>query len=150
MQTNSRRERAFLRKRMSKKAGGCFSCQRKTEQSELCSDVVARYEGFEPPTFWFVAKHSIQLSYERSKRWWLRAESNHRHEDFQSSALPTELQSQTKKMAVPTRIELAIFCVTGRRDNHYTTRPIWLRETDSNHRPSGYEPNELPNCSIPR
>ena len=23
--------------------------------------------------------------------WWPRAESNHRHEDFQSSALPTEL-----------------------------------------------------------
>ncbi len=53
--------------------------------------------------------------------WWLRAESNHRHEDFQSSALPTELRSQI--MAVPTRIELAIFCVTGRRDNRYTTRP---------------------------
>ncbi len=26
--------------------------------------------------------------------WWLRTESNRRHEDFQSSALPTELQSQ--------------------------------------------------------
>ena len=26
-------------------------------------------------------------------------------------------------MAVPTRIELAIFCVTGRRDNRYTTEP---------------------------
>ena len=26
-------------------------------------------------------------------------------------------------MAVPTRIELAIFCVTGRRDNRYTTGP---------------------------
>ena len=27
-------------------------------------------------------------------------------------------------MAVPTRIELAIFCVTGRRDNRYTTGPM--------------------------
>ena len=27
-------------------------------------------------------------------------------------------------MAVPTRFEPAIFCVTGRRDNHYTTEPL--------------------------
>ena len=47
-------------------------------------------------------------------------------------------------MAVPTRIELAIFCVTGRRDNRYTTGPSWLRELDLNQRPSGYEPDELP------
>ena len=28
------------------------------------------------------------------KRWWPRAESNHRHTDFQSAALPTELLGQ--------------------------------------------------------
>ncbi len=39
-------ERAFLRKRRNKEAGGGF-CATKTEQSELCSDVVAEL-GFEP------------------------------------------------------------------------------------------------------
>ncbi len=29
-------------------------------------------------------------------------------------------------------------------------RSIWLRELDLNQRPSGYEPDELPGCSIPR
>ncbi len=32
----------------------------------IVRDDVARQEGLEPPTFWFVAKHSIRLSYWRS------------------------------------------------------------------------------------
>jgi hypothetical protein len=27
--------------------------------------------------------------------------------------------------------------------------PVWLRGVDLNHRPLGYEPNELPDCSTP-
>ena len=53
-------------------------------------------------------------------QWWFRSESNQRHVDFQSTALPTELR------------------------NH------WLRGKDLNLRPPGYEPDELPDCSTPR
>ena len=62
--------------------------------------LLARPVGVEPATFWSVVKRSIQLSYGRllifKHLWWLRMESNHRHRDFQSLALPTELQSQNK------------------------------------------------------
>ena len=34
---------------------------------------------------------------------------------------------------------------------HLTTAYfMWLRGMDLNHRPLGYEPNELPDCSTPR
>ncbi len=55
-------------------------------------------------------------------RWWLQPESNRWHTDFQSVALPTELQSH--KVAVQTGIEPAISCVTGRHVNRYTTGPF--------------------------
>ena len=53
-------------------------------------------------------------------QWWSQAESNCRHKDFQSFALPTELQDH------------------------------WLRGKDLNQRPPGYGPDELPGCSTSR
>ena len=55
------------------------------------------------------------------KKWWFRAESNHRHEDFQSSALPTELRNQ---LAVWTGLEPATSAVTGRHSNQLNYQTI--------------------------
>ena len=62
--------------------------------------------------------------------------------ELQSIALPTELPSQKfiylrykHILTVPTGIEPAIFAVTGRRDNRYTTGP-----TDLMIAGAGFEP----------
>ncbi len=39
-------------------------------------------------------RHVRKRTFTVQKEWWLETESNRRHEDFQSSALPTELSSQ--------------------------------------------------------
>ncbi len=36
------------------------------------------------------------------------------------------------------------------RDKELSSFENWLRGPDLNRRPSGYEPDELPSCSIPR
>src|SRR6185312_17092146 len=51
-------------------------------------------------------------------------------------------------MAVRTGLEPATSCVTGRHSNQLNYRTK-LRGQDLNLRPSGYEPDELPDCSTP-
>ena len=80
-----------------------------------------RVIGIEPTTSAWKAE-VLPLNYTR-KIWWVWTESNRRHLELQSNALPTELQTH-KKMAVPTGIEPAISCVTGRHVNRYTTGPF--------------------------
>ena len=53
-----------------------------------------------------------QMSYAR--KWCLRSELNQRHADFQSAALPTELQRQ---MATKMGLEPTTSSVTGWRSN---------------------------------
>ena len=85
--------------------------------------------------------------------WCLRSESNQRHEDFQSSALPTELQRQ---MATRKGLEPSTSGVTGRRSNQLNYRAIflskdsgrcnlsWQGQKDSNPRHSVLETDALP------
>ena len=85
-------------------------------------------EGFEPPNpkerIYSPPRLASSLPFQKNIKLWRETESNRRHMELQSIALPTELPSQlTYKV---------------------------LREQDLNLRPSGYEPDELPSCSIPR
>ena len=93
---------------------------------------MVRPKGFEPLTLWFVAKYSIQLSYERiytvgytpNVLFMVASVGIEPTTQGFSVLCSTDWAMKPNKMAVPTRIELAIFCVTGRRDNRYTTEPF--------------------------
>ena len=113
-------------------------CRRKPTAIKL----LERVTRFELATFTLARLHSTTELHPH-KIWCLRAESNRRHTDFQSVALPTELPRhigwvtkhpyhhnmriplimQRDKMATPIGLEPTISCVTGRHVNHYTTGP---------------------------
>ena len=65
----------------------------------------------------FSLNHSMQFR----EKWCLRPESNQRHGDFQSPALPTELQRQ---MATRKGLEPSTSGVTGRRSNQLNYHAI--------------------------
>ena len=116
---------------------------------------MVRSKGFEPLTFWFVAKHSIQLSYERMTRYRSIISNN--------MVAPAGIEPATRGFSVLCSTDWATEPHGGLdgtwtrdllrdRQTWWTTtlRNQWLREMDLNQRPLGYEPNELPSCSIPR
>ncbi len=81
--------------------------------------------------------------------WWARAESNHRHGDFQSPALPTELQAHMvgEVGLEPTKPLGKGFTVP--RNCHYATRPylvhlVGLEPT----RPFGHYPLKIARLPI--
>ena len=112
------------------------------------------HRGLEPRTTWLKVKCSTTWANGPKHKKCLVPESNQRHEDFQSSALPTELTRQKKRVA-GTGFEPVTFGLWARRASrllhpailNYKTKliilyaknkNIWLiskwMEVDSNHR----------------
>src|SRR5581483_4602887 len=62
--------------------------------------------------------------------------------------LPTKAENGALRKAPPLNAPLS--SLAGGPQSAASVRRRWLRGVDLNHRPLGYEPNELPGCSTPR
>ena len=58
--------------------------------------------------------------------------------------------SPTSYQTAPSRVRIIHLPLPSRQFFFIFSEEKWLREPDLNRRPSGYEPDELPGCSIPR
>ena len=62
-------------------------------------------------------------------------------------ARKVDVQAVKQSLKNLLRTQLKVFLSTARSQG---LKFNWLRGTDLNRRPSGYEPDELPDCSTPR
>jgi hypothetical protein len=79
----------------------------------------------------------IELSRHRRDKWWLGTESNRRHKDFQSFALPTELPSQiSHRKQIYVKLDVS--------ETKQANIRLWWRMTGSNRRPLACKASALP------
>src|SRR5690554_7354291 len=81
--------------------------------------ILARSEGFEPSTAWFVARYSIQLSYERAKNLYLLF-NEHSWEEWRarkdSNLRPPGDRKSTRLNSSHVRISYAVFCLKKKKE----------------------------------
>ena len=67
-----------------------------------------------------------------------------------SGRLPSLASLQNMRMRLVNNLKFVLFKTKNLRSLSTAETLNWLRGLDLNQRPSGYEPDELPDCSTPR
>ena len=97
-------------------------------------NLLIRSQMLYPIELWALNEHyshslRIHIIFNDYLRWWLQLESNQRHQDFQSCALPTELWSQNKWRFVrdlnPWSLAWQASVITTTPTNHGCGSRIW-------------------------